>query len=50
MRLAALGRGGVYRGCPLELGPLDGEARFVEPGDVVALHADELGPLETPVV
>ncbi len=45
-----LGSGTLNRGCLLELGPLDGEARFVEPGDVVALHADELGTLETPVV
>jgi fumarylacetoacetate (FAA) hydrolase len=44
-----LGSGTLNRGCLLELGPIDGE-RWVEPGDVVALHADALGTLETPVV
>jgi fumarylacetoacetate (FAA) hydrolase len=44
-----LGSGTLNRGCLLELGPLDGENRWVEPGDVVALHADALGTLETPI-
>jgi fumarylacetoacetate (FAA) hydrolase len=49
-----LGSGTLADGCLLELGPRDfgdgrGE-RWIEPGDVVALHADELGTLETPVV
>ena len=44
-----LGSGTLNRGCLLELGPLEGDSRFVEPGDVVALHADGLGTLETPV-
>ncbi|MEW6581736.1 MAG: fumarylacetoacetate hydrolase family protein [Actinomycetota bacterium] len=43
-----LGSGTLDRGCLLELGPLDGE-RWIEPGDVVALHAPGLGTLETPV-
>jgi fumarylacetoacetate (FAA) hydrolase len=48
------GSGTLAEGCLLELGPRDfgggrGE-RWIEPGDVVALHADELGTLETPVV
>ena len=41
-----LGSGTLNRGCLLELGPLDG-GRWIEPGDVVALHADGLGTLET---
>jgi fumarylacetoacetate (FAA) hydrolase len=49
-----LGSGTLAEGCLLELGPQDlgdgrGE-RFVEPGDVVALHAEGLGTLDTPVV
>jgi fumarylacetoacetate (FAA) hydrolase len=44
-----LGSGTLDRGCLLELGPLEGD-RWVEPGDVVALHADGLGTLETAVV
>jgi fumarylacetoacetate (FAA) hydrolase len=49
-----LGSGTLAGGCLLELGPQDlgdgrGE-RFVEPGDVVVLHAEGLGRLETPVV
>ena len=44
-----LGSGTLAGGCLLELGPLDGE-RWIEPGDVVALTADGLGTLETPVV
>jgi fumarylacetoacetate (FAA) hydrolase len=49
-----LGSGTLTGGCLLELGPLDpedgGEPRWIEPGDVVALEADGLGRLETPVV
>ena len=44
-----LGSGTLNRGCLLELGPLPGD-RWIEPGDVVALHADGLGTLETPIV
>jgi fumarylacetoacetate (FAA) hydrolase len=44
-----LGSGTLNRGCLLELGPLAG-GRWIEPGDVVALHAEGLGTLETPVV
>jgi fumarylacetoacetate (FAA) hydrolase len=49
-----LGSGTLANGCLLELGPRDfddgrGE-RWIEPGDVVALHAEGLGTLETPVV
>ncbi len=49
-----LGSGTLPGGCLLELGPQDlgdgrGE-RWIEPGDVVALHADGLGTLETPIV
>lgn len=48
-----LGSGTLARGCLLELGPQDlgdgrGE-RWIEPGDVVALHAEGLGTLETPI-
>jgi fumarylacetoacetate (FAA) hydrolase len=48
-----LGSGTLAGGCLLELGPQDfgdgrGE-RWIEPGDVVALHADGLGTLETPI-
>lgn len=48
-----LGSGTFAGGCLLELGPQDfgdgrGE-RWIEPGDVVALHAAGLGTLETPV-
>jgi fumarylacetoacetate (FAA) hydrolase len=39
-----LGSGTLNRGCLLELGPLPGD-RWLEPGDVVALHADGLGTL-----
>lgn len=49
-----LGSGTLGRGCLLELGPQDfadgGGERWIEPGDVVALHAEGLGTLETPVV
>jgi len=44
-----LGSGTLDRGCLLELGPLAGE-RWIEPGDVVALHAEGLGTLEAAVV
>jgi fumarylacetoacetate (FAA) hydrolase len=49
-----LGSGTLAGGCLLELGPLAAagraEGRWIEPGDVVALEADGLGRLETPVV
>ena len=48
-----LGSGTLAGGCLFELGPQDfgdGRERWIEPGDVVALHADALGTLETPVV
>jgi len=49
-----LGSGTLGGGCLLELGPQelgDGRGeRWIEPGDVVALHAEGLGTLETPVV
>jgi fumarylacetoacetate (FAA) hydrolase len=48
-----LGSGTLAGGCLLELGPQDfgdGRERWIEPGDVVALHADGLGTLETPIV
>ena len=49
-----LGSGTLAGGCLLESGPQDfgdgrGE-RWIEPGDMVALHAEGLGTLETPVV
>ena len=48
-----LGSGTLARGCLLELGGFEpepgAERRFIEPGDVVALEADGLGRLETPV-
>jgi fumarylacetoacetate (FAA) hydrolase len=49
-----LGSGTLAGGCLLELGTRDfgdgrGE-RWIEPGDVVALHADGLGTLTNPVV
>jgi fumarylacetoacetate (FAA) hydrolase len=43
-----LGSGTLNRGCLLELGPLEGD-RWIEPGDTVALHAEGLGTLETPI-
>jgi fumarylacetoacetate (FAA) hydrolase len=50
-----LGSGTLAGGCLMELGPLPDEAggdgqRWLEPGDVVALEADGLGRLETPIV
>lgn len=44
-----LGSGTLTGGCLLELGLLEGE-RWVEPGDVVALAAEGLGSLGTPIV
>ncbi len=44
-----LGSGTLNRGCLLELGPLEGD-RWLEPGDVVAIEAEGLGRLETPIV
>jgi fumarylacetoacetate (FAA) hydrolase len=48
-----LGSGTLGDGCLLELGPLPvegrDEGRWIEPGDVVALEADGLGRLQTPV-
>jgi fumarylacetoacetate (FAA) hydrolase len=44
-----LGSGTLNRGCLLELGPLPGD-RWLEPGDVVAVHADGLGTLGATVV
>src|SRR3954468_20072874 len=48
-----LGSGTLNRGCLLELnadGGLDGQVRWLEPGDVVALEVPGLGRLEAPVV
>jgi fumarylacetoacetate (FAA) hydrolase len=49
-----LGSGTLAGGCLLELGARDfGEGkgeRWIEPGDVVALDAEGMGTLETPVV
>ena len=50
-----LGSGTLAGGCLLELGPQPfggegSEPRWLEPGDIVALEADGLGRLETPVV
>ena len=44
-----LGSGTLNRGCLLELGPLAG-GRYLQPGDTVALAADGLGTLITPIV
>jgi fumarylacetoacetate (FAA) hydrolase len=49
-----LGSGTLADGCLLELGPQDfgdgrGE-RWIEPGDIVALHAEGIGELEADVV
>jgi fumarylacetoacetate (FAA) hydrolase len=48
-----LGSGTLAGGCLLELGPLRDQrrpgGRWIEPGDLVALEADGLGRLETPV-
>ena len=45
-----IGSGTLNRGCLLELGPLPGTDRFLEPGDVVELAADGLGVLRTEIV
>jgi fumarylacetoacetate (FAA) hydrolase len=45
-----IGSGTLNRGCLLELGPLPGEDRFLEPGDIVELAADGLGVLRTEIV
>jgi len=45
-----LGSGTLNRGCLLELGPLPGTDRFLEPGDVVELAAEGLGVLTSQVV
>jgi fumarylacetoacetate (FAA) hydrolase len=49
-----LGSGTLAEGCLLELGPLPApgreDGRWVEPGDEVALEADGLGRLATPIV
>jgi fumarylacetoacetate (FAA) hydrolase len=44
-----LGSGTLNRGCLLEIGPLEGE-RYLEPGDEVAISAEGLGTLTTPIV
>jgi fumarylacetoacetate (FAA) hydrolase len=44
-----LGSGTLHRGCLLELGPLEG-GRYLEPGDEVAISAEGLGTLTTPIV
>ena len=48
-----LGSGTLAGGCLLELGPLAAEGRpegrWIEPGDVVALEAEGIGALETPI-
>ena len=48
-----LGSGTLTGGCLLELGPFQSETgaepRWIEPGDLVALEAEGLGRLETPV-
>jgi fumarylacetoacetate (FAA) hydrolase len=48
-----LGSGTLAGGCLLELGPLPAEGReegrWIEPGDTVALEADGLGRLATPI-
>jgi fumarylacetoacetate (FAA) hydrolase len=45
-----LGSGTLTGGCLLERLAAGAEPRWIEPGDVVALEADGLGRLETPVV
>jgi fumarylacetoacetate (FAA) hydrolase len=48
-----LGSGTLNRGCLLELnadGGIDGEVRWLQPGDTVAIEAPGLGRLEAPVV
>jgi fumarylacetoacetate (FAA) hydrolase len=48
-----LGSGTLNHGCLLELnadGGVDGEPRWLKPGDTVAIEAQGLGRLETPIV
>ena len=45
-----LGSGTLGKGCLLEIGPVVEGDRWIEPGDTVALEADGLGRLETPIV
>jgi fumarylacetoacetate (FAA) hydrolase len=45
-----LGSGTLGRRGLLELGPLPGTERWLEPGDVVVIEAEGLGRLETPIV
>jgi fumarylacetoacetate (FAA) hydrolase len=48
-----LGSGTLNRGCLLELnadGGIDGQPRWLQPGDVVAIEAEGLGRLEAPIV
>jgi fumarylacetoacetate (FAA) hydrolase len=45
-----LGSGTLNRGCLLELGPLPGTERYLEPGDTVEIAAEGLGALSNPVV
>lgn len=44
-----IGSGTLVNGCLMEHGGLPG-GRWLEPGDVVELHCEELGTLSTPVV
>jgi 2-keto-4-pentenoate hydratase/2-oxohepta-3-ene-1,7-dioic acid hydratase in catechol pathway len=48
-----LGSGTLNRGCLLELnaeGGIDGEARWLQPGDTVTIAAEGLGSLSAPIV
>jgi fumarylacetoacetate (FAA) hydrolase len=45
-----LGSGTLNRGCLLELNTETDEPRWLQPGDVVTLHAPGLGTLTTPIV
>jgi 2-keto-4-pentenoate hydratase/2-oxohepta-3-ene-1,7-dioic acid hydratase in catechol pathway len=45
-----LGSGTLNRGCLLELNAEGGTPRWLEPGDVVTIAADELGELTTEIV
>jgi fumarylacetoacetate (FAA) hydrolase len=45
-----LGSGTLNRGCLLELNADASEPKWLEPGDVVAIEADGLGRLESPIV
>jgi fumarylacetoacetate (FAA) hydrolase len=44
-----IGSGTLVNGCLMEHGGLP-DGRWLEPGDVVELHCDELGPLSSPVI